>query len=797
MPLSRTEELELRLKQIEAERSSLLEALKSEKNNNRFVEKRLKLDSRVYPESAHARIDLFERMFVARSDVYPGLWKNTQTGKKGYSPVHEPVWANGRRLKATEIFARYGASKFKPLDKSVLESHLRGQQVVGTYAIRRDDTCIFLAADFDGSGWQAEVAAYRDAAAQIGVSALVEISQSGNGAHAWIFFIEPVPARNARILGSLLQTTVEAHRPSASPNAFDRFFPNQDRMPQGGFGNLIALPLQKEKRSHGYTEFVDESMTPFPDQWKVLSEVPCLASDELDEIIEEAIGTIEIPSADLLELESQIIESASNSTIDFSPVTDWQIHLSEHITIKTDGLPSAFVAKLQSLARFPNPLFFEKQRQRFPTYNIPRRIFAGELHPDKLILPRGCLEDVTDLFAESGSRIEIQDRRLKPKRISIKFEGELRGAQKSAVQAMKSQDYSVLVAPPGAGKTVMGCALIGHRKIPTLVLVHRQTLAEQWHERLQQFLNIDKKDIGILQGAKKKLKGRIDIASVQTLAKRTDLKALFREYGMVIIDECHHIPAVTLESIIKECGSRYMVGLTATPKRKDGLEKLLYLQCGKICHVMPNADSNQLLKQVIVTRTDFHASDETGLPLPLHLLWNELIHSESRNKLIAADIIKSIESRASLVLSDRKEHLNLLIQAVEDSAPEGTLLIYIDGALSPKQRSQEIEQFRNAIQTKRAACLFSTASLIGEGFDLPELDTLFLTMPVSFKGRIIQYAGRLHREHAGKANVEVHDYLDAKLPLANSMYRKRSAGYREMGYDIITPSESLFAADLG
>lgn len=401
------------------------------------------------------------------------------------------------------------------------------------------------------------------------------------------------------------------------------------------------------------------------------------------------------------------------------------------------------------------------------------------------------MEGAVETFAEAGSRVEIQDRRLNPKRISVKFIGELKPVQKASVKAMKAHEHGVFVAPPGTGKTVMGCALIGMRKMPTLIIVHRQTLAEQWKSRLQQFLDVDEKKIGVLQGAKKKLKGFIDIASVQTLARRDDLKKLFREYGMVIVDECHHVPSVTLEAVMKECGSRYVVGLTATPKRKDGLERLLYLQCGAIRHVVPNTENPVHVRRVIVTRTQFSASDENGLPLPLHLIWENLIRSKPRNALIAADVVKEGAERVPLVLSDRKEHLKILMQAVDEQSRGEILLCSIDGSMSPRKRNACIDEFKTAIQSGQKACLFSTASLIGEGFDLPELDTLFLAMPVSFRGRIVQYAGRLHRDYQGKSEALIFDYLDYKLQLASSMYRKRSAGYREMGYDIRDSSDSM------
>ena len=784
------EVIEKRLRELEAERASLLESLKAAKRENRYSGKRLEFDQRVYPETSNRRVELFEQMFAARKDVYPQYWENLSSGKKGYSPVCESVWIDGRKLKATEVFSRYGKSKFRPLDRQVLEAHLRGQRTVGTYAIRPDDTCIFLAADFDNDGWKSEVTAYRDVAAEIGITVLVEISRSGNGAHAWVFFMEPVPARDARALGNLLLARIETTRPSSSLQSFDRLFPNQDVMPKGGFGNLIALPLQKARRHYGLTEFVDDALRPYDDQWKVLTEVPRLSFDELGDILKEELG-VPVHDIDSLELESLVLESTSIGPVDYPIVSDWVIHLAEDLIIPTNGLPSTSVAKLQALARFLNPVFFEKQRQRFPTYNIPRRIFAGELYTDRLVLPRGCLENVVDAFAQAGSRVEVQDRRLKPKRITIKFTGELKPVQQAAVKAIKCHEHGVLVAPPGTGKTVMGCALIGMRKVPTLIIVHRQTLSEQWKARLQQFMDIDKEQIGALQGSKKKLKGFVDIASVQTLARRDDLKKLFREYGMVIVDECHHVPSVTLERVMKECGSRYIVGLTATPKRKDGLERLLYLQCGAIRHMIPNVENPAHSRRVIVKQTQFSAADENGLPLPLHLVWGNLIRSKSCNELIAADVVKESVGRVPLVLSDRKEHLKILMQTVDEQAKGAILVCGIDGSMLSRKRNDCIGEFKAAIQSGQKACLFSTASLIGEGFDLPELDTLFLAMPVSFRGRIVQYAGRLHREFSGKSEVLIFDYLDYKLQLANSMYRKRSAGYREMGYDIRESNDSV------
>jgi len=445
------------------------------------------------------------------------------------------------------------------------------------------------------------------------------------------------------------------------------------------------------------------------------------------------------------------------------------------------------LARLKSLATFPNPVFYEKQRQRFPTYNIPRYLYSGEYHSDHIALPRGCVEDAVELFAECGSRLEIDDRRLKPKGIRAAFKGDLHPYQSAAQHKMMEHEHGVLVAPPGSGKTVIACSIISKRKTPTLILVNRQVLLAQWMERLQQFLGLDKKVIGQWRGSRKKAKGKVDIAMIQTLANLEIPKSFFRNYGLVVIDECHHVPAVKLEALLKECGCKYILGLTATPQRKDRLERLLFHQCGPIRHMLDGDSPHPFEKQVRIRSTEFQAYQDDGKPLPLHLTWQRMIEHLGRNQMIIEDIRQCVqECRKPIVLSDRKEHLETLQAMLRESCKQDeTTFVMLEGSLSPRQRQKRIYAFTEAADKKIPACLFATSSLLGEGFDLPMLDTLFLAMPISFKGRLIQYAGRLHRPHPGKSRVVIFDYLDELLPLTMSMYRRRLPAYRSMGYEII------------
>jgi len=569
-------------------------------------------------------------------------------------------------------------------------------------------------------------------------------------------------------------------------DTYDRFFPNQDTLPKGGFGNLIALPLQKERRQHGYTEFVDEQNESFPDQWEILTNVRRIGTEEISIILEQCLEVDISPDTPSLELEECILEQSGAKALDLPVLPDWQAFLTEKLIIPSEGLSDRMVARLKNLATFPNPIFYEKQRQRFPTYNIPRCIFSGELHSDRIVLPRGCLEQAVELFAECGSRLEIEDRRLKPKGIRLSFKGNLYPNQSAAQQKMLEYEHGILVAPPGSGKTVMACSIIGKRKTPTLILVNRQVLLNQWLDALQEFLGLEKKEIGQWRGASKKAKGKVDIAMIQTLGNVENAQAFFRAYGQVVIDECHHVPAVSLEALLKECGCRFILGLTATPQRKDRLERLLFHQCGPIRYVLDGEASHSFDKRVMLRATTFQAFQEDGKPLPLHLTWQRMIEDRERNERIVSDILECIkQGRKTIVLSDRKEHLETLkIMLSQECGSAKTAFVMLEGTLSPNQRQKRIDEFCLSVENGTPACLFATSSLLGEGFDLPILDTLFLTMPISFKGRLIQYAGRLHRIAPGKSDVVIYDYLDELLPLTMSMYRRRLPAYRSMGYEI-------------
>ncbi|MEM0964754.1 MAG: DEAD/DEAH box helicase family protein [Verrucomicrobiota bacterium] len=769
-----------------AQRKDLLAELrKLEFHRTHTLEPHLAFETKEMPKTAEDKIALFEQRFVARKDLYPQLWENPQTGRKGYSPVYERIREDGHYLKPTEIYKRYGVSKFKRLDQDVLRRHLMGTITVGTYSIRPDDTCIFLACDFDKANWKEDSNSYRDACNSFGIEPLIEISRSGTGCHAWIFFANPVKAELARRLGNLVLSKATALNPDLRLDSYDRFFPNQDFMPKGGFGNLIALPLQMKRREQDCTVFVDEDFKPYQDQWEVLAKADVLYPWSIQEVIDKNIGDLTDKEITSLEADELALELSREDYLSTSYKSESTIIQLSQLVIPTANLPKAIIGKLKSLATFPNPVFYEKQKQRFSTYKIPKYIFSGELHPDKIILPRGCLDDAISCFELSGSRPEIDDRRVLPKGIRIRLIGELQPKQKSAIKDLKAHDIGILSAPPGSGKTVMACAMMAFWKKPVLILVHRQNLLDQWVERLTSFLDLEKNEIGVWKGSKKKMQNKVDIAMMQTLISSDSAGSLFKNYGALVIDECHHVPAVSFEALLKQCSCRFILGLTATPKRKDRLEKILYQQCGPIRHSFDLQATDHVRKIVYMRETG--VPHEASADLLLHKVWETLINLEAKNELIVEDILGQIEeNRVIIVLSDRKSHLDLLHNQLIQSLQHPCNIAHPQGGMGKKDYRQQMKLIESAIQSNSSLCIFSTSALIGEGFDLPGLDTLFLATPISFKGRLIQYAGRLNRISDGKSEIRIFDYVDENLPLTLSMYRKRRAGYKELGYEVVT-----------
>lgn len=808
-------ELEQRLKQLDTERAEVLQAIKDLKAATDREFKPIQVSERSLlgrslrdsaPLTQDEQLALFLELFRCRASVYSKRWENTKSGKSGYAPACRNEWVQPLCQKPTIKCTECRNQAFLPLDEDAIQAHLQGKITVGTYAINEDDSCVFLACDFDGSAWKEDVIAYRESARALGIEVAVERSRSGNGAHAWIFFDGRLPARIARNLGTLILSRCMEIRHQLGMISFDRFFPSQDYVPKGGFGNLIALPLQKGPRELGNSCFLDDRGSVIQDQWEYLARVKRPNYQEIQRLLDHFVPPSQGAAARtdnfddvawttdrmLMNVE---IGGGKEGVPTVRGTVELTIDSMIHVPLK--GLPGQIVGRLRKTASFPNPTFYKLQRMRMQTYPYPRFIFSGELRPEEIILPRGLLDQIVLVLEGAGAQVVKRDERLPKRQIKVTFAGELTRPQKEAVKTLKTTEIGVLVAPPGFGKTVVGCALIAERQMATLVLVHRQPLLDQWKESMVKFLGLNPKDIGTLGGTTKRTTSKFDLMMLQTLTRMGDLYEIARCYPHVIIDECHHIPAVSFEGVLKQLPARYVLGLTATPYRKDGLEAILFQQCGPVRYECVSTDEGQLTKTVTIVETGYRSPSEVGPSPAYHVLMHGLVNHAARNHRIATDVVKVLlAEHFPLLISDRKDHLDTLTKGVEALAKEEPSLtqlavVRLDGDVSVKERRLSLQRIRDIRSQGVPLLVVATAPLVGEGVDLPELDTLVMATPLSFEGRIVQYAGRLHRLVDGKTHVRILDYVDSSNAMLLSMYRNRVKAYRKMGYEIREPHDMM------
>jgi len=734
------------------------------------------------------KVALFRRLFRGREDVYPVRWEN-KASKSGYSPACANEWKHGvcekPRIKCTDCSKR---TLIAVTDQTIF-NHLAGNHTIGVYPLLSDDTCQFLAVDFDKSGWRDDAKAFIHSCRELNVAVALEISRSGNGAHAWIFFASAIAARDARRLGTAIISHTCNRTRQLELGSYDRLFPNQDNMPKGGFGNLIALPLQKKLREQGYSVFVDDKFQPYSDQWAFLASIQPMNTQDLEPAILLATGSTHpldvtfISDEDLREPWRRPDSNSDKLTLPMPESAS--ITVANLIYFEKELLPQPLLNRLIRLAAFQNPEFYKAQAIRFPVWDKPRVIGCAENFPKHIGLPRGCLEASLTLLQSNGIRCDIEDQRVSGKPIDIQFTGTLREDQERAASAMLEHDTGILCAPTAFGKTVTAAALIARRGVNTLILVHRTELMKQWKERLQSFLNVKKSDIGSMGGGKVKPLGIIDIAVMQTLTRREELLNQLDQYGQVIIDECHHISAFSFESILKNTKAKYVLGLTATPIRRDGQQPIIYMQCGPIRHTADVAENAP--KELEVTPHYITSSINTSPDTKIQELFQHLAEDSSRTKSIVANIVELYkQGRKVLVLTERTHHLNA-IKELLSSHVQNFYTLY--GRISKKQRTTVINEL-NALPPDSPRILLATGKLVGEGFDHPPLDTLVLAMPISWKGTLQQYAGRLHREHTTKSNVKIIDVVDTGHPAFLRMWDKRQRGYRAMGYRLVETKES-------
>ncbi len=734
--------------------------------------------------STDEKVALFRRLFRGRTDVYPIRWEGKTSAKSGYSPACANEWRIGVCEKPRIKCGDCGNRLLIPLSDAVLYDHLAGKHTVGVYPLLEDDTCHFLAIDFDEADWKEDARAFVQSCTELGVPAVIEISRSGNGAHVWVFFAGRVPARDARRLGTAIISHTCSRTRQLKLASYDRLFPNQDTMPKGGFGNLIALPLQKIPRENGCSVFVDMELHPFDDQWAFLAAIQPMVPHDIEPTILRAIGGVHpldvtfIDEEELAKPWQRSTPVAKKLSGVFMPKS-LTVTLANLIYFEKAQLPQALANRLIRLAAFQNPEFYKAQAMRLSVWDKPRVIGCAENYPQHIALPRGCLDAAQALLRDNGIRCELRDERYGGEPLGVTFAGKLRPDQQSAVAEMLSNDVGVLCAPTAFGKTVTAAAMISIRGANTLVLVHRTELLKQWLARLQSFLGIGKGMIGTIGGGKARPTGKIDIAVMQCLSRKGEVNPLVERYGHVIVDECHHVGAVSFDAILKRARAKYVLGLTATPIRRDGQQPIIFMQCGPIRHTA--AKPAGAPHDLAVAPYSLHTCIDLPLEAGIQDVFRHLASDQGRTTAIAARIEHDFsQGRKVLVLTERTDHLDAISAALDGRIPG---LFVLHGRMSRKQRAALIEQL-DALPSEAPRVLLATGKLVGEGFDHPPLDTLVLAMPVSWKGTLQQYAGRLHREHAGKTDVRIIDFVDTGHPALLRMWDKRRHGYKAMGYRI-------------
>lgn len=733
--------------------------------------------------STDEKVALFRRLFRGRTDIFPVRWENSTTGKSGYSPVCANDRRHGICEKPRIKCADCNHRQMKPLSDQVIYEHLAGKRTVGVYPLLPDDTCHFLAADFDEAEWREDAKAFFQSCRELGVPAALEISRSGNGAHAWIFFTGSVSARDARRLGTAIISHTCARTRQLKLESYDRLFPNQDSMPKGGFGNLIALPLQKHPRENGYSVFVDADLRPYRDQWAFLAAILPMPAHDIEPTILRATGNAHPLDVTFIDEEDQKEPWKRSTTISKKMVgpmpKSLTVTLANLIYFEKAQLPQPLANRLIRLAAFQNPEFYKKQAMRFSVWDEPRVIGCAENYPNHIALPRGCLDAALELLSDNAIDCELIDERYAGSPLDVTFAGTLRLDQEFAVAAMLHHDAGVLCAPTAFGKTVTAAAMIARRGVNTLVLVHRTELLKQWQERLQSFLGVGKGVVGTIGGGKAKPTGKIDIAVMQSLSRQGEVNSLVENYGHVIVDECHHVGAASFDAILKQVKAKYVLGLTATPIRRDGQQPIIFMQCGPTRHTAAKPSSAP--HDLAVTPCTLHSRIDLPHEARIQDVFRHLAIDQARTNAIATEVINAYgQGRKLLVLTERTEHLDAIQTALDGKV---SALFVLHGRVAKKQRATLIAEL-NALPPDAPRVLLATGKLVGEGFDHPPLDTLVLAMPVSWKGTLQQYAGRLHREHATKTDVRIIDFVDTGHPALLRMWDKRQRGYRVMGYRI-------------
>ncbi|EGL38262.1 TOTE conflict system archaeo-eukaryotic primase domain-containing protein [Oribacterium sp. oral taxon 108] len=778
-------------------------------------------------------IQYYYHLFKGRNDVYSKRSgkANKKTGKHGYYTQCWNFWKDGICPKKNNPQFNCGEcqnQKYKELTGQVLYEHLIGARedasdVIGLYPMFPDETVNFLVFDFDchddkiggddganfESDWMTEVNAFRKICEINEVPVLVERSRSGKGAHVWIFFEKPILASVARRFGTALLSKGAESVNMRSFKYYDRMLPAQDHIPlntktgKPGLGNLIALPLQGQALKLGNSAFIDENWNAYPNQWECLKEVKKLSSETVEERIKEwsAEGILGV-----LSNEFEADTEGANDTKPWEKTkpslhkedvsSAVEIIIADKVYVGTKDMKPRMQNALRRMSAFSNPDFYKKAAMGLSTKCIPRIVFCGYDDAGYICIPRALLDSVIDRFNEVDISFTLTDNRCTGMTLDVSFNGTLYEEQMRAAKAILEHDNGILAATTSFGKTVVGAYMIAQRKTNTLILVHNTEIQKNWIEDLNKFLDVNaelpeyktktgrikkrKSLIGKLHAGHNSMTGIIDVAIFSSLGKGDEINPMLEQYGMVIMDECHHGAAQTVEDVVGSAKAKYVYGLTATPKREDGLEKKVFMQFGPIRfrYTAKERAEKQGIDHFVYPRFTMLVSTANLKVMEAN---RAVIECESRNEQIIADVENCIQNgRTPLVLTKYKEHAELLYQRLQGKADHVYLL---QGGGSRKAKDKMRIQMR-AISDAESIVLVAIDKYIGEGFNFPRLDTMMLTMPAAAEGNIEQFAGRLHRDYETKKEVIIYDYVDSHIRVLEKMYHKRLRTYKKIGYEI-------------
>ncbi|OTO05325.1 DEAD/DEAH box helicase [Enterococcus sp. 5B3_DIV0040] len=764
------------------------------------------------------KVQLYRSYFRGRENMIATSFENN-SGKRVYYPLclSRKKYSCPKIKKLNFPCTKCQFQNFQPILNEQIIDHLRGfdrdgrEVFYGIYPLTEGNTVYFLAFDFDKKDWQQSGLAFVKAAKKLDLSPLIELSQSGNGCHIWFFFAEAIQAKLVRQFGFGLLKYAMLDQPKLTFDSYDRMFPNQDELSYGGFGNLIALPLQGSKVKNGTSRFIDEHFNLIEDIWGTLEATPKLEKKQIERIIKEIDYVLPTEYYQKTYEQSKIsykelsLFTDSENKFPVSFMNKINVVVCNQLEIKRNELTKEELLQLKFLATFHNKAFYVAQNKRQSTRGIPRFICLAKITDSAVYLPRGLEPQVRNLFSNASFVYQTE----MGKRININFKGSLYPKQEKALTDLMLRSMGILCAGTGFGKTVVAAKLIAEKKVSTLVLVHNKNLANQWRASLENFLEIEdtpfeeqtptgrrrkKSKIGKIYGGTINRSNLVDIGLFQSLAKQQNLEELFKDYGMIIVDEAHHVAAKTFEDVIKKAASQYIYGLTATPNRDDGLENILYMRLGEIRHIAEKEVPTHVIQKLYMRFTSVGEQLPTVQQQSIHENYQMIMESEERTKQVILDILENLQqNRHIIVLTRFIKHLTLLEQQLKKRIQDCRLYI-LNGQMKTKELRKELLLLK---KEGKPFVLLTTMNYAGEGFDLPALDTLFLAMPISSHNNLKQYLGRLLRNLEGKEELRVYDYVDYAIPMIYKMHQKRLRTYKKLGYELWENKQSeLYKSNL-